>query len=60
MLDNWVRLSCPNPSAKHAAIAEARQNQLTKPRGALGLLEKVAINLAALQSTERPSADRVR
>lgn len=60
MLDNWIRLSCPNPSAQHAAVAEARQNQLTKPRGALGLLEKVAINLAALQSTERPSADRVR
>lgn len=37
--------------------AEARQRQLTKPAGALGRLETLAIHLAALQGREKPSLD---
>ena len=37
--------------------AEARQRQLTKPAGALGCLENLAIQLAALQGRERPNLD---
>lgn len=43
--------------AREAAIA--RQGELTKPPGALGRLEEVAIRLAALQRRALPGADRV-
>src|SRR5262249_20096250 len=43
----------------HREAASARQMQLTKPTGALGRLEQVAIDLAGLQETERPRAARV-
>jgi nicotinate-nucleotide--dimethylbenzimidazole phosphoribosyltransferase len=36
-----------------------RQDQLTKPAGALGRLETLAIELAGLQQTDRPRAARV-
>lgn len=39
--------------------AESRQQQLTKPAGSLGRLEKLAIHLAALQGRERPSLDKL-
>lgn len=39
--------------------AKRRQNSLTKPDGSLGLLEKIAIDLAAMQSTEQPVVDRI-
>ncbi len=45
---------CLKPSVSHAAAAKVRQNQSTKPQAALGVLETVAINLAALRSTDRP------
>lgn len=41
------------------AAAEARQRILTKPPGALGKLEALAIQLAALQGREKPRVDRV-
>ncbi|TSA20685.1 MAG: nicotinate-nucleotide--dimethylbenzimidazole phosphoribosyltransferase [Betaproteobacteria bacterium] len=41
------------------AAAVARQGQLTKPPGALGALEGVAIRLAAMQGVARPQVDRV-
>lgn len=47
-----------NHAAGEAAVR--RQAQLTKPPGALGRLEAVAIQLAALQGVERPSLERVR
>jgi len=45
----------------HAARAAAaqRQTQLTKPPGALGRLEAIAIQLAALQGAARPVLERV-
>ena len=47
------------PALDEAAIeaATARQNSLTKPRGSLGRLEEVAIQLAGIQATERPNVD---
>lgn len=41
------------------AAAESRQAQLTKPPGALGRLEGLAVRLAALQARERPLIDAV-
>lgn len=39
--------------------AELRQTQLTKPPGALGRLEAVAIQLAGMQARETPSIDEI-
>src|SRR6516225_4236067 len=58
MLPDWVTQPCPAVSAIHREAAAARQGQLTKPTGALGRLETLAIELAGLQHTERPRADR--
>lgn len=60
MTDDWLMAPCPPPSEAHAEAAEARQNALTKPKGALGVLERLAIQIAALQRTGRPRADNVR
>jgi nicotinate-nucleotide--dimethylbenzimidazole phosphoribosyltransferase len=54
----WTSARCPEPSAHHKALAERRQTQLTKPAGSLGRLERIAVDLAALQGTERPRAGR--
>ena len=59
MLPEWIYQECPGVSAIHREAAIARQAQLTKPTGALGRLEQVAIDLAGLQQTERPRAERV-
>ncbi|CCD97797.1 nicotinate-nucleotide--dimethylbenzimidazole phosphoribosyltransferase [Bradyrhizobium sp. STM 3809] len=59
MLPDWINLDCAAPSEAHRESALARQAQLTKPLGALGRLEEVAVELAALQAAERPGADRV-
>jgi nicotinate-nucleotide--dimethylbenzimidazole phosphoribosyltransferase len=59
MLPDWVTRKCPEISAAHREAAIARQTQLTKPAGALGRLEQLAIELAGLQATERPRAARV-
>lgn len=47
----------PQPYPDFTDRARARQDQLTKPRGSLGRLEQLAIQLAGLQGTERPAAD---
>src|SRR5579859_103668 len=59
MLPEWVTQPCPAVSINHRDAAIARQSQLTKPTGALGRLETLAIELAGLQHTERPRAARV-
>ncbi|MBR1087117.1 nicotinate-nucleotide--dimethylbenzimidazole phosphoribosyltransferase [Bradyrhizobium manausense] len=59
MLPDWITRKCPEISAAHRQAAIARQAQLTKPTGALGRLEQLAIELAGLQATERPRAARV-
>ena len=59
MLPEWVYQSCPEVSRTHREAARARQDELTKPAGALGRLETLAIDLAGLQHSERPRAARV-
>jgi nicotinate-nucleotide--dimethylbenzimidazole phosphoribosyltransferase len=58
MLPEWVNQPCPASSAVHRDAAAARQGQLTKPTGALGRLETLAIELAGLQHASHPSAER--
>jgi nicotinate-nucleotide--dimethylbenzimidazole phosphoribosyltransferase len=59
MLPEWVNQPSPAISVTHRHAAAARQGQLTKPTGALGRLETLAIELAGLQHTDRPCAERV-
>ncbi|MEE9445607.1 MAG: nicotinate-nucleotide--dimethylbenzimidazole phosphoribosyltransferase [Cocleimonas sp.] len=56
---NWIKNPCPQrkPSFKDKALA--RQTQLTKPLGSLGVLEELAVRLADCQQHEKPSANNV-
>ncbi len=56
---SWLTQSCAivNEMARTAALA--RQGQLTKPPGALGRLEDIAVQLAAWQGVEQPAMERV-
>ncbi|SFL98076.1 nicotinate-nucleotide--dimethylbenzimidazole phosphoribosyltransferase [Nitrosomonas communis] len=56
---DWLKISpaMPNEQIRHAALQH--QAQLTKPPGALGRLEEIAVQLAALQHTLHPSVDHV-
>jgi nicotinate-nucleotide--dimethylbenzimidazole phosphoribosyltransferase len=56
---DWLSLPCATPSVAAAQAARQRQDQLTKPRGALGQLESLAIQLAGLQDNPKPSVDPV-
>ncbi|HHA19276.1 MAG TPA: nicotinate-nucleotide--dimethylbenzimidazole phosphoribosyltransferase, partial [Methylophaga sp.] len=47
------------PDTDYYTKALCRQAQLTKPPGSLGLLEEIAIRLAAMQGTEQPAVNRV-
>ena len=55
----WLSIPAALPDAGARQAAEARQSQLTKPPGALGRLEAIAIQLAALQCTQQPCMDKV-
>lgn len=55
----WWTLATREPDAAARAAALARQQQLTKPPGSLGILEALAVHLAGLQGRERPAVDRV-
>lgn len=55
----WLTIPATLPDAGARQGAESRQSQLTKPPGALGRLEAIAIQLAALQGTEQPCVDKV-
>lgn len=59
MAMNWLTQPCAglNETARTAALA--RQGQLTKPPGALGRMEDIAVELAAWQGLEQPSMERV-
>lgn len=46
-----------NTTMQHAA--QARQRQLTKPRGSLGQLEQLAVQFAGYQGCERPQLERI-
>ncbi len=49
----------PRPDGQAAAAAKARNDMLTKPQGALGKLEDLALWLAAWQGRELPRLDKV-
>jgi nicotinate-nucleotide--dimethylbenzimidazole phosphoribosyltransferase len=55
----WLNTPAQAPNAAMTAAAHLRQTQLTKPAGALGELEAVAIRLAGLQGREQPRVDNV-
>lgn len=59
MTTSWLTQPCAalNETARTAALA--RQGQLTKPPGALGRLEDIAVELAAWQGQEQPAMERV-
>ena len=54
----WWQGACRQPDSAAEAAARARQAQLTKPAGALGQLEAIAIQLAGLQGREQPQIER--
>ena len=54
----YLKVPARVPDAAIAQAARARQDSLTKPPGALGRLEELAITLAAAQGTLTPCVDR--
>lgn len=56
---DWINHAVRTPDAQAAAAARARQDQLTKPPGALGQLEALAIRLAALQGRAQPQVEKI-
>ncbi|RLJ21534.1 nicotinate-nucleotide--dimethylbenzimidazole phosphoribosyltransferase [bacterium endosymbiont of Escarpia laminata] len=56
---DWVHAPAAKPDTNAQEAAEARQAQLTKPPGALGQLETIAIRLASLQGSVCPTIERV-
>ena len=50
----WFLAAVQQPNLDAKQQAEQRQLQLTKPTGALGQLEQLAIQLASLQGTVHP------
>lgn len=51
-------LDMPGPDTQTRAAAEARNSQLTKPPGALGRLEELAIWVGGWQGTDKPVMDK--
>lgn len=59
MQSNWITQPCAIPNEATRTAARIRQGLLTKPTGALGKLEALAVQLAALQGVETPHIERV-
>jgi len=56
---DWLNQPIAVIDESFAQQAQLRQAQLTKPPGSLGRLEEIAVRLAALQHTERPSIESI-
>jgi len=54
IVSQWYLQAAIAESQTHRQQALARQSQLTKPAGSLGVLEHCAVQLAALQRREQP------
>lgn len=57
MTRSWWDEPIAAPDEASIKAAEARQGELTKPAGSLGRLEALAIQLAGLRRSERPTVD---
>lgn len=55
----WLKVPAAMLDEDARRQAEVRQASLTKPPGALGRLETLAVRLASLQGTPRPQVDRI-
>ncbi|KAB7772289.1 nicotinate-nucleotide--dimethylbenzimidazole phosphoribosyltransferase [Xanthomonas maliensis] len=58
-MSEWIHGPCAAPDLRAQQAALARQAELTKPHGALGRLEQLAVQLAALQGQVRPTLERI-
>lgn len=56
---DWVNAPVAALDDEARGAAEARQKILTKPPGALGVLEQLAVRLAAMQGRAQPCVERV-
>jgi len=56
---NWLNTPITAPNAEFFALAQSRQAQLTKPLGALGELETLAMRVSAMQKTVHPAIEKV-
>ena len=56
---NWLKQATHALNETARTAAQARQQQLTKPPGALGQLESLAVRLAAMQGCEKPQIGQV-
>ncbi len=57
MSTRWMAQPCATLNETTYSAALVRQGQLTKPPGALGQLEDIAVRLAAMQGVEHPTVD---
>lgn len=55
----WIAQAVTKPDPKILEAARAHQLQLTKPPGALGQLEEIAITLAGMQGTIHPKLNNI-
>ncbi|MCK4842980.1 MAG: nicotinate-nucleotide--dimethylbenzimidazole phosphoribosyltransferase [Methylococcales bacterium] len=56
---DWLTNKVTAPDQAYYQHAVNRQAILTKPAGSLGVLEEVAMRLAAMQKTQQPEVERV-
>ena len=56
---DWLNTPATELNTQAQTAAETRQGMLTKPPGALGELETIAIKLAAMQGVEKPSIKNI-